>query len=63
MVAGGAVPRYVRLRPRAGLAAVLDAGNEPVLPDGAAHLVAKVTVEILTLRPTMSYGPGSPGRE
>jgi hypothetical protein len=60
MVAGGAVPRYVRLRPRLGIAAVLDASNEPALPDGVSHLIAKATVEILTLRPTLSLGLGSP---
>jgi hypothetical protein len=56
MVAGGAAPRYVRLRPRASLSAILDGRSEQALPDGADHLVAKTTVEILTLRPTMSFG-------
>jgi len=46
MIAGGAAPRYVRLRPRATIL-----GAEQLLPDGAA----RVTVEILTLRPAMSY--------
>ena len=50
MVAGGATPRYVRLRPRPNLAAILDLRSE--IPGGAA----KTTVEILNLRPTMSYG-------
>ena len=62
MVAGGAAPRYVRLRPRASLSAVLDGRSEQALPDGANHLIAKTTVEILTLRPTMSLGLGSPAR-
>jgi len=56
MVAGGAAPRYVRLRPRASLSEILDGRSEQALPDGADHLVAKTTVEILTLRPTMSFG-------
>jgi hypothetical protein len=60
MVAGGTVPRYVRLRPRPSLAAVLDAGAESALPDAVSHLIARTTVEILTLRPTMSLGLGSP---
>jgi hypothetical protein len=60
MVAGGAVPRYVRLRPRLSVAAVLDASKEPALPDGMSRLIAKATVEILTLRPTMSLGLGPP---
>lgn len=62
MVAGGAAPRYVRLRPRASLSAVLDGRNQQALPDAANHLIAKTTVEVLTLRPTMSLGLGSPAR-
>jgi hypothetical protein len=62
MVAGGAAPRYVRLRPRPSLSAILDGRNEQTLPDGANPLVAKTTVEILTLRPTMCSGL-SPARQ
>ncbi|HKD10893.1 MAG TPA: hypothetical protein VKE50_02415 [Thermoanaerobaculia bacterium] len=60
MVAGGPVPRYVRLRPRVGLAAVLERTNESPLPESAHRSVAKMTVEILTLRPTMSLGLDRP---
>jgi hypothetical protein len=56
MVAGGSAPRYVRMRPRASLAAILEGRNEQALPDTVNPLIAKTTVEILTLRPTMSYG-------
>jgi hypothetical protein len=63
MVAGGAAPRYVRLRPRPSLAAVLEETSEQALPDGINHLIARTTVEILTLRPTMSLGLGPPARE
>ena len=63
MVAGGGAPRYVRLRPRPSLAAVLEGADEQGLPDGVDHLIEKMTVEILTLRPTMSYGLGSPARD
>ena len=56
MVAGGTVPRYVRLRPRSGLSAILDGLSEQALPDRSNDLVAKTTVEILNLRPTMCYG-------
>ena len=56
MVAGGAVPRYVRLRPRSSLSAILDERSEQTLPDGVNRLIARATVEILTLRPTMSLG-------
>jgi len=63
MVAGGAVPRYVRLRPRPSLSAVLEGRSEQALPNEANSLVAKTTIEILTLRPTMSLGLGPPARE
>jgi hypothetical protein len=56
MVAGGTAPRYVRLVPRRNLSAILDARTEPVLPDMVTGLIAKTILEILTLRPTMSYG-------
>jgi hypothetical protein len=62
MVAGGAAPRYVRLRPRPSLEALLEERWEQALADGVNDLIAKTTVEILTLRPTMSYGLGSPAR-
>src|SRR5262245_8588488 len=56
MLAGGPAPRYVRLRPRPNLAAILAAAGEPALPDEVGKLVAKATVEILNLRLNMSYG-------
>jgi hypothetical protein len=62
MVAGGTAPRYLRLRPRPSLSAVLDGSSEQALPEKVHGLIAKTTVEILNLRPTMSYGL-SPARE
>jgi len=56
MIAGGHSPRYVRLRPRANLAAILDAPSEAAPSDEISKLVAKATVEILNLRPNLSYG-------
>jgi hypothetical protein len=56
MVAGGAAPCYVRLRPQPSLSAVLAASGGHQLPEKAADLVVKMTIEILNLRPTMSYG-------
>ena len=56
MVAGGTAPRYVRLRPRGSLSAILDGKSEQALPDAINSSIAKTTVEILNLRPTMSYG-------
>ena len=38
------------------LAAILDAASEQALPDGVKGLIARMTIEILILRPTMSLG-------
>ena len=56
MVAGGTAPRYVRLRPRPSLSAILDGRSEQALPEKVNASIAKTTIEILNLRPTMSYG-------
>ncbi len=53
LVLGGSLPRYVRLRPRADLAAILDERADQALPDTANRLVSRITVETLNLRPTM----------
>jgi hypothetical protein len=53
MVVGGNTPRYVRLRPRASLAAILDERPDQALPDKVNGLISKVTVETLNLRPNM----------
>jgi hypothetical protein len=59
LVAGGPTPRYIRLRPLAGLGAILEGQSEQALPDGIKQLVAGTTVEIWTFRPTMSLGVGA----
>jgi hypothetical protein len=51
MIAGGTLPRYVRLRPRPSLAAILDERAD--LPEKVNILTTSVTVEILALRPNM----------
>jgi len=56
MVAGGAAPRYLRLRPRATVSAILNDRSALSLPDTVNSFVRKTTIEILNLRPTMSYG-------
>ncbi|HXY50255.1 MAG TPA: hypothetical protein VEI01_12445 [Terriglobales bacterium] len=56
MLAGGTAPRYVRLRPRPRVSSILDASSEQALPDAVDHLIVKMTVEILNLRPAMCYG-------
>ena len=53
LVVGGNTPRYVRLRPRASLANILDERAEQLLPDKVNGLVSKMTVETLNLRPNM----------
>ncbi|HEX7190585.1 MAG TPA: hypothetical protein VF381_03330 [Thermoanaerobaculia bacterium] len=53
MIAGGSGPRYVRLRPRANLSALL--ADPATLP--ADVPIAKSTMEILNLRPAMCYQP------
>jgi len=53
MVVGGNAPRYVRLRPRASLAAILDERADQALPDTVNGLISKMTVESLNLRPDM----------
>jgi hypothetical protein len=53
MVAGGEPPRYVRLRPRASLAAILDERAASALPEEVNGLISKITVETLNLRPNM----------
>lgn len=63
MVAGGPVPRYVRLRPQPSLSAILGAEREQVLADDLGSMIAKATIEILNLRPTMSYGLPPPARQ
>jgi hypothetical protein len=53
LVVGGDTPRYVRLRPRASLAAILDERADQAVPDNVKSLIAKMTVETLNLRPNM----------
>jgi hypothetical protein len=53
MVVGGGGHRYVRLRPRASLAAILDERADQALPDNVSGLISRMTVETLNLRPTM----------
>lgn len=52
MIAGGGAPRYIRLRARASLSAILEEPSD--LPDIKFE---KVTIEILNLRSAMCYRP------
>jgi hypothetical protein len=60
MVAGGGAPRYVRLRPRPALSAIIEGASEQALPAAVEESVPRTTIEILTLRPTMSLGLRKP---
>ncbi len=53
LVVGGSTPRYVRLRPRASLASILDERADQAIPDSVGGLISKMTVETLNLRPNM----------
>ena len=53
LVEGGNSLRYVRLRPRASLASILDEHADQALPDKVNGLISKMTVEIWNLRPNM----------
>lgn len=53
---GRAIAALRPLRARPTLLALLEGTSEQALPDAARALAAKVTVEILSLRPTMCYG-------
>ena len=55
VLAGGPSPRYLRLRPRRNVLALLEAMSEETLPGTVNGLIAKMTVEIMNLRPAMSY--------
>jgi hypothetical protein len=53
LVVGGDLPRYLRLRPRTDLAAILDERADQALPERVNGLASKITVETLNLRPNM----------
>ena len=53
VVVGGNTPCYVRLRPRASLASILDERADQALPDKVNGLISKMTVETLNLRSNM----------
>jgi hypothetical protein len=44
------------------MSAILDGQDEQALPDAVNPLIMKTTIELLTLRPTMSLGLSASGR-
>ena len=53
LVVGGNVPRYVCLRPRPGLANILEERAGQALSEKVNGLISKLTAETLNLRPNM----------
>jgi hypothetical protein len=53
LVVGGNTPRYIRLRPRASLASILDERADQALPEKVDGLISKLIIETLNLRPNM----------
>jgi hypothetical protein len=53
LVVGGSAPCYVRLRPRASLAAILEERADQSLPETVNGLISKMTIETLNLRSNM----------
>ena len=53
LLVGDKPSRYLRLRPRASLAAILDDRADQPLPEKVNSLVVRLTVETLNLRSTM----------
>jgi hypothetical protein len=56
LVAGGSDTRYVRLRPRASIAAIVASRSDLAWPASIAAMITAAKVEILSLRPAMSLG-------
>lgn len=54
-IAGGSVPRYLRIRSRKSLTVILEEQGEQTLPDSVNAMIVKATIEIGNFRPTMSY--------
>jgi hypothetical protein len=52
----GGEPRYIRIRPRVSLAAILDTRAEQALPEPTVAMIATITIETLNLRPNMLVG-------
>jgi hypothetical protein len=63
IVVGGDAPRYVRLRPRPSLSALLGASSEQGLPEDVGDAIVRTTVEVLTLQPSMSLGIAPAARD
>lgn len=53
LAVGGNSPCYVRIRPMASLAAILQERAEGTLPETVNGLISKITIESLNLRPNM----------
>ncbi len=54
-IAGSTAPRYLRIRSRPSLAAIIDEQSEQALPNAANALIERTYIEVGSFRPTMSY--------
>jgi hypothetical protein len=61
LVAGGRVPRYLRLRPRPRVSAVTEGAHDQVLAQ-ANSVVTRVRVELLVSQPSLTIDVGEAGR-
>ncbi|HZI77610.1 MAG TPA: hypothetical protein VFD73_26920 [Gemmatimonadales bacterium] len=57
LVTGGEVPKYLRLRPRARISAVVDGADDQVLAQANA-MITRVTVELLVSDPALTIDVG-----
>jgi hypothetical protein len=53
LIEGGNPPCYIRIRPRASLAIILEERSDQALPEKVDGLISRMTVEILNLRSDM----------
>jgi hypothetical protein len=61
LVAGGQVPRYLRIRPRPSVSAVTEGADDQVLAQASAMLT-RVSVELLLSQPSLTIDVGGAGR-
>jgi len=61
LVAGGNVPKYLRLRPRSSFSAVIEGSEDAVLAQ-AASIIARLRVELLVTEPSLTIDVGGAGR-
>ncbi len=61
LVAGGPVPKYLRLRPRSRLSAATEGADDPVLAQANA-MITRISVELLLSEPSLTIDVARAGR-